>query len=61
MTKYFFYLSCLILTLGSACVFEEFDEPPIRDLARLEGNINIAELKALHVLGTPGGIKRTCR
>ena len=54
MTKYFFYLSCLILTLGSACVFEEFDEPPIRDLARLEGNINIAELKALHVLGTPG-------
>ncbi|MEM9836540.1 MAG: DUF5689 domain-containing protein [Bacteroidota bacterium] len=36
----------------NACVFEDFDEPPLDDLVRLTGNITIAELKALHTIGT---------
>ncbi|PHI20627.1 hypothetical protein CEQ90_06105 [Lewinellaceae bacterium SD302] len=35
-----------------ACVFEDFDEPPVRNLSDLEGNTTIADLKDLHVLGS---------
>lgn len=41
-----------ILFVASSCVFEDFDEPPVGDLPDLMGNITIAELKALHTLGS---------
>ncbi|NJO86557.1 MAG: hypothetical protein HC821_00220 [Lewinella sp.] len=45
-------LLLLLLTALSSCVFEDFDEPPVRGLTTLRGNISIAELKALHTLGS---------
>ncbi|MEL7375980.1 MAG: DUF5689 domain-containing protein, partial [Bacteroidota bacterium] len=54
MNKLFLLLGFFALFFGSACVFEDFDEPPIRVLPGLEGNITIQELKDLHVLGTGG-------
>jgi hypothetical protein len=46
-----------VLVLGlnfSACVDQEFDEPPVRGLSDLSDKVNmtIAELKALHTLGS---------
>lgn len=35
-----------------ACVDQDFDEPPVGDLTRLEANATIEELKALHTLGS---------
>ncbi|MEM8583079.1 MAG: DUF5689 domain-containing protein [Bacteroidota bacterium] len=54
MNKLFLLLGFFTIFFGSACVFEEFDEPPIRILPGLEGNITIQELKDLHILGTAG-------
>ncbi|MEL6140808.1 MAG: DUF5689 domain-containing protein, partial [Bacteroidota bacterium] len=36
----------------SACVFEDFDEPPVRGLTNLQPNTDIATVKALHTLGS---------
>ncbi|MEM6397119.1 MAG: DUF5689 domain-containing protein [Bacteroidota bacterium] len=54
MSKFFLFFGFTSLLLITSCVFEEFDEPPIRVLPGLEGNISIQELKDLHVIGTDG-------
>jgi hypothetical protein len=36
----------------SACVDQDFDEPPVRGLTSLTGNITVKELKDLHSLGS---------
>ncbi|MEZ4985442.1 MAG: hypothetical protein R2795_10455 [Saprospiraceae bacterium] len=51
--KYIFSL-LLLAILGltfSACVHQEFDEPPVRNLPALTANATIAQVKALHTLG----------
>ncbi|MEL7424303.1 MAG: DUF5689 domain-containing protein [Bacteroidota bacterium] len=45
------FLAVLGLTFNS-CVDQDFDEPPVRGLPALEANATIAQLKALHTLGT---------
>ncbi len=53
MTKIFQYLFASLLLLGAwSCVNLEFDEPPVADLPKLQGNITIAELKALNPVGS---------
>ena len=43
----------LLLIIGfSACVNEDFDEPPIGTFPDLTANFTIAELKALHTIGS---------
>ncbi|MEL6970936.1 MAG: DUF5689 domain-containing protein, partial [Bacteroidota bacterium] len=52
--KSLFFLSFLAV-LGltfNACVDQDFDEPPVRGLPALEANATIAQVKALHTLGT---------
>lgn len=36
----------------NACVFEDFDEPPVGNLPSLTGNITIEQIKAQHTLGS---------
>lgn len=45
------FLALTLLFTFNACVFEDFDEPPVGNLPGLTGNITIAEIKAQHTLG----------
>mgnify|MGYP005991170907 CR=1 FL=1 len=41
-----------VLFTFNACVFEDFDEPPLDGLITLTGNTTVQELKDLHTLGS---------
>ncbi len=49
--KFLFLFFTLALVIFTGCK-EEFDEPPVKDLPNIQANASIAEVKALHTIGS---------
>lgn len=52
----FLIVLSLLTSVFQGCVKDEFDDPPVELLPILTANKTIAEVKALHTLGTPASI-----